>query len=179
MLRRTNRQCQIRFGVKLRRDDGYIVRLRFLQHERFLEGAVHPDLDILGGHQHDRHCLVVDRLDRAVGFGREDRKQSVQTAVPRTIHPSKGESWAKPVLARELGVATIGNVSLPYSVRLLMLMAVNWHRTWKAWLSLMTGTILVMGAMWMQLTAPINAGPEWVCHQGHNPDCVKKVPISN
>jgi hypothetical protein len=63
-----------RFLLIIRRDDQSIIWLRLLKLQCPLERAVQPHIDVLGGHQHDRHRLLVDRLDCAVGLRREDRE---------------------------------------------------------------------------------------------------------
>ena len=63
------------------RDDKRIVRLRFLQFQRLFGRPVQPHIDILGRYQHDRHGPVVDRLDNAIGFGRQDPIKPAQADI--------------------------------------------------------------------------------------------------
>jgi hypothetical protein len=51
-----------RLLLVVRSDHERIVRLRLLQLQCLLERAVQPHIHIFGGHQQDRHGLVMDRL---------------------------------------------------------------------------------------------------------------------
>src|SRR5262245_66244824 len=43
-----------------------------LQLENLLKGAIEPSSPILRIGENDRHCLLVDRTDQIIGFGRQE-----------------------------------------------------------------------------------------------------------
>jgi hypothetical protein len=58
-------------------------------------------------------------------------------------------------------------------------MTVNWHLTWKAWLSLAVAAIAIFGGVWARDAASLNKEAAWVCQPEDDTVCVKKVPFSN
>ncbi|MEA2801673.1 MAG: hypothetical protein QOE49_1768, partial [Rhodospirillaceae bacterium] len=72
--------------------------------------ATQPLLHVLRRHQHDGHCLFVDRLDDCVGFGGHDREQRVVADVGHFFGANQpGPShtkWPRNRFARSFGLSS-------------------------------------------------------------------------